>query len=238
MITEGMGWFVCCVRTWIGTDNCQRRAMRKTKSVHGSGCGWGDGFSEKRKSRNISLPSILSHRPSHIITATVTVLLSIDHRELTLPNIGFMMFFLTAKTTFIRWLPRAFLALLHGLFFLSLPLRHITPWHFWHFGIMKCARVQGVHGGNYWNIRWHRCTFCIFCTFKFQNADNAGYADVFSFHRPIIIRFSLIYNTPYWTKPEYKDDDRWKKEEPSDVGRRVLKVPKCQKCHGVNHGIA
>ena len=27
------------------------------------------------------------------------------------------MFFLTAKTTFIRWLPRAFLALLHGLIF-------------------------------------------------------------------------------------------------------------------------
>ena len=49
MITEGMGWFVCCVRTWIGTDNCQRRAMRKTKSVHGSGCGWGDGFSEKKE---------------------------------------------------------------------------------------------------------------------------------------------------------------------------------------------
>jgi len=80
-----MGWFVCCVRTWIGTDNCQRRAMRKTKSVHSSGCGWGDGFSEKKKSRNISLPSIFSHRPSYIITATVTVLLSIDHRELTPP---------------------------------------------------------------------------------------------------------------------------------------------------------
>ncbi|WP_300550169.1 hypothetical protein, partial [uncultured Bacteroides sp.] len=40
-----------------------------------------------------------------------------SYSEGILPNIGFMMFFLTAKTTFIRWLPRAFLALLHGLIF-------------------------------------------------------------------------------------------------------------------------
>lgn len=161
MITEGMGWFVCCVRTWIGTDNCQRRAMRKTKSVHSSGCGWGDGFSEKRKSRNISLPSIFSHRPSYIITATVTVLLSIDHRELTPP------FELLGRYLAQYWIYDVFshrqndfyslatpcipCTLARSDFFLSLPLRHITPWHFWHFGIMKCARVQGVHGGNYWN---------------------------------------------------------------------------------------
>lgn len=32
-------------------------AMRKTKSGHGSDCGFGGGFSEKKESRNISLHS-------------------------------------------------------------------------------------------------------------------------------------------------------------------------------------
>ncbi|WP_289287918.1 hypothetical protein [Bacteroides acidifaciens] len=32
-------------------------AMRKTKSGHGSDCGFGGGFSEKKESRNISLYS-------------------------------------------------------------------------------------------------------------------------------------------------------------------------------------
>ncbi len=37
-------------------------AMRKTKSGHGSDCGFGGGFSEKKESRNISLHSFFSHR--------------------------------------------------------------------------------------------------------------------------------------------------------------------------------
>ena len=32
-------------------------AKRKTKSGHGSGCGFGGGFSEEKESRNISLHS-------------------------------------------------------------------------------------------------------------------------------------------------------------------------------------
>ena len=152
-----MGWFVCCVRTWIGTHNCQRRAMRKTKSVHGSGCGWGDGFSEKRKSRNISLPSILSHRPSYIITATVTVLLSMtvgswhplsSYSEGILPlNIGFTIF-LTAQTIFIRWIPIAFLALLHCLIIFfrcrhdTLPPGIFDTLALW--SVQECKECMGV----------------------------------------------------------------------------------------------
>ena len=68
-------------------------------------------------------------------------------RKVSCPNIGFTIF-LTAQTIFIRWIPHCIpCTLALSDFFLSLPLRHITPWHFWHFRIMKCARVQGVHGG-------------------------------------------------------------------------------------------
>ena len=152
-----MVWLAFGVWTWIGADNCQHGAMRKTKSVHGSGCDWGDDFSEKKKSRNISLPSFFSHRlyssqwPQSLWWLQSTVgswhpLSSYSEGILPL-NIGFTIF-LTAQTIFIRRIPHCIpCTLALSDYFLSLPSRHITPWHFWHFGIMKCARVQGVHGG-------------------------------------------------------------------------------------------
>lgn len=93
------------------------------------------------------------------------------------------MFFLIAPTSFIHYLPRAFLALLHGLIFISLPLRHIYPLAFltlWHFeSVQKCKVCMGVISELY--IDLHGCTFCIF---KFQNADNAGNAGGFFFSLP------------------------------------------------------
>ncbi|WP_289860592.1 hypothetical protein, partial [uncultured Muribaculum sp.] len=55
--------------------------MRKTKSGHGSGCGRGDDFSEKKESRNISLHSFFFSLPFVIAMTLVTIKTSTDHRE-------------------------------------------------------------------------------------------------------------------------------------------------------------
>lgn len=143
---------------------------------------------------------------------------------------------------FSRCNPFAFLALLHNGLFNS--LKTIPIFTLGIFGILafsKSAKMQGVHWGcNYWNpLARNHCISCIICIFqipkvrKMQKVQSL-YADFF-FSSPLslVVRYSLIYTPPYWTKPKSIDGDRRKKEEPSDVGRRVPKIPKCQKCHGV-----
>ena len=157
MIIVSTVWLAICVWIWICTGNCWCRAVRKTKSNHGSGCGWGDDFSEKKESRNISLPSFFSHRPSYITTATVTVLILIDHRELTplsgnsegiLPILDLRCFFSSPKRNLFVGYPVHSLHSCTVWFFLSLPLRHITPLAFltlWHFeSVQECKVCMGV----------------------------------------------------------------------------------------------
>lgn len=60
-------------------------AVRKAKSGHCSVSGWGDGFSEKKESRNISLQLLLFSLPFFIVTTLITIMTSIDHRERTTP---------------------------------------------------------------------------------------------------------------------------------------------------------
>lgn len=65
-----------------------------------------------------------------------------------LPQYRITMFFLIAPVSFSHYLPRAFLALLHNLIFLSLPLRNnslMAFLTFWHFeSVQKCKVCMGV----------------------------------------------------------------------------------------------
>ena len=99
----------------------------------------------------------------------------------------------------------------------------------------KRVRVQGVQWGNpekCWRISPHYLHFLHFQVPKCRKCRKCkAFTLIFLFIAPK--PYGLVQSYIYWTKPKSIDGDHRKKEEPSDVGRRVPKMPKCQKCHGV-----
>ena len=163
--------------------------MRKTKSGHGSDCGFGSGFSEKKESRNISLHSFslvaFTHyndrsyynginRPSGAYTA-----FWVSQKAVYAPDFEYSTFFRCRILLSSRCHP------LHSLHFCtmaqSIPSRNtvlgsdnIPIFTLGIFAFSESVKMQCVQGGNYWNpLARNHCISCIICIFKSQNAESA-----------------------------------------------------------------
>ena len=141
-------------------------AMRKTKSGHGSDCGFGGGFSEKKESRNISLHSFFlidfRHCNNHSHYNDIN-----DRRELTLPfgipgrvscrhrifnlfSLPYLIFLSLSSTcilcTFVQWHGQLHQGIRRCGIYVS---SRLNLGIFGTLAFSKCAKVQGVQGGNY-----------------------------------------------------------------------------------------
>lgn len=115
----------------VNTDKRQYLAMRKTKSVHDSGCGV-ETITFRRKGNPETYPCLPSFLIAQITMTTVITMIAIDHRErihligtlkMYLARCWIMMFFSLPKRLFLVGILLAFLALLHSQILLSLSRR-------------------------------------------------------------------------------------------------------------------
>lgn len=167
-------------------------AVRKTKSSHGGGCGWGVVFPRERNPETYPcLPSSLtahSHNNGNVHYNNYSRPPGLNHpfrdtEKVSCPILDLRCFFSLPQYHFSRYWPMHSLHSCTVWFFLLLLFRNIPPGIIDTLAFWKCARVQGVHGSNYWNIADTTALSAFSALWSVENADNAENADVFSFHR-------------------------------------------------------
>lgn len=142
------------------------------------------------------------------------------------PILDLQCFFSSPKRFLYVGYSRAFLALLHGLIFLSLPLRLITPLAFlalWHFeSVQECKECMRVITEIYADT----AALSAFSAFSNSKMRIMQVMQMFFFSSPQSLNNS-VQSYIYTPLTELNQNTKMKtdeKEEPSDVGRRVLKV--------------